>query len=60
MIDMNTVAVPCDGRVEYQNAVDEYWLCTDQYILIYVVLGNINKDKFQILSLLFQHHCCLF
>ena len=47
MIDMETVAVPCDGRVECQDAADESWLCTDQYILIYVVLGKVNKDKYQ-------------
>ena len=38
---MYTIAVPCDGKIECKDAADESWLCTDQNILIYTVLGKI-------------------
>ena len=34
---METIAVPCDGKVECEDAADESWLCTDQNISIYAV-----------------------
>ena len=53
LIDLDTLAVPCDGKVECQGAADESWLCTDQYIIIYVVLGNKHNDIFQNLMLFY-------
>ena len=39
---MDTIAVPCDGKVECQDAADELWLCTDQNYVLYALLGNIQ------------------
>ena len=41
-LDMDTIAVPCDGKVECQDAADEWWLCTDQNYVLYALLGNIQ------------------
>ena len=40
ILDMETIAVPCDGRVECQGAADEFWLCRQQTSLGYAVLGK--------------------
>ena len=47
LIGLDTLAVPCDGKVECQGATDESWLCTEQNIIIYVVLGKKHNEIFQ-------------
>ena len=37
---METIAVPCNERVECQDAADEFWLCRQQTHLGYAVLGK--------------------
>ena len=37
---MDTIAVPCNGHVECEDAADESWICTQQSQLVYAVLGE--------------------
>ena len=38
---METIAVPCDGKVECQDDADESWLCTEQNIIVYAIFGRL-------------------
>ena len=42
---METIAVPCDGKVECQDSADESWLCTQQSVIVYVIHGKGSQHK---------------
>ena len=33
--------MPCDEKIECQDAADESWLCTQQSVIVYAILGMI-------------------